>query len=257
MNLYEKRFEIRFIQNKVELIESQKLRHKVFIEEMGGSRNNLSLISNSESDKFDDFCRHLIIIDHKNSTQFPNGKIIGVTRLMLTEDSENGIGFYCSQEFNLNPIISTKKECLEIGRICIHNEYRNTLVLHYLWIELGSFCSKRGVKILFGVASFTGNNIKKIEMALSHIHNDYLAPPKIRPMALEHGYIKMNMVPKEEINKLNALKQMPSLLKSYLRLGAKVGEGAFIDKELNTIDILIMLDVSNMTNKYKLYYEKS
>ena len=66
-----------------------------------------------ESDKFDDFCRHLIIIDHKNSKQFPNGKIIGVSRLMLTEDSENGIGFYCSQEFNLNPMISTKKECLE------------------------------------------------------------------------------------------------------------------------------------------------
>lgn len=256
MNLYQNRFEIRFAQNKIEIIESQKLRHKVFIEEMGGLRNNLSLVSNLESDKFDDFCRHLIIIDHKNSKQFPNGKIIGVTRLMLIEDSKNGIGFYCSQEFNINSIISTKKECLEIGRTCIDNEYRNTLILHFLWIELGSFCSKTGVKILFGVASFSGNNVKKIEMALSHIHNNYLAPPKIRPMALEHGYIKMNIVPKDKINKLNALKQMPSLLKSYLRLGAKVGEGAFMDKELNTIDVLIMIDVSNMTNKYKIYYEK-
>jgi putative hemolysin len=49
---------------------------------------------------------------------------------------------------------------------------------------------------------------------------------------------------------------MPSLLKSYLRLGAKVGEGAFIDKELNTIDILIIVDVLKMTKKYKVYYEK-
>ena len=257
MNLYQKRFEIRFTQNKNELIESQKLRHKVFIEEMGGSKKNLSVVSNLESDKFDEFCRHLIIIDHKNSKQLPNGKIIAVTRLMLTKDSKNGIGFYSSQEFNLNPITSTNKECLEIGRTCIDHEYRNTLILHYLWIELGSFCSKRGVEILFGVASFSGNNIKKIEMALSHIHNDYLAPPKIRPMALEHGYIKMSIIPKDEINKSNALKQMPSLLKSYLRLGAKVGEGAFVDKEMNTIDILIMIDVSNMTNKYKMYYEKS
>ena len=76
MNLYQKRFEIRFTQNKSELIESQKLRHKVFIEEMGGSKKNLSLVSNLEADKFDEFCRHLIIIDHKNSKQFPNGKII-------------------------------------------------------------------------------------------------------------------------------------------------------------------------------------
>ena len=78
MNLYQKRFEIRFTQNKNELIESQKLRHKVFIEEMGGSKKNLSLVSNLESDKFDEFCRHLIIIDHKNSKQFPNGKITGI-----------------------------------------------------------------------------------------------------------------------------------------------------------------------------------
>ena len=123
MKLYQKRFEIRFTQNKNELIESQKLRHKVFIEEMGGSKKNLSAVSNLETDKFDEFCRHLIIIDHKNSKQFPNGKIIAVTRLMLTEDSRNGIGFYSSQEFDLNPIISTNKECLEIGRTCIDNEY--------------------------------------------------------------------------------------------------------------------------------------
>ena len=59
MNLYEKRFEIRFAQNNKELVESQKLRHKIFIEEMGGSNNNVSLVSNLESDKFDDFCKQI------------------------------------------------------------------------------------------------------------------------------------------------------------------------------------------------------
>ena len=93
-------------------------------------------------------------------------------------------------------------------------------------------------------------------MALSFIHHEYLAPSEIRPKALKDGFIAMNIIQKSAINKLNALKQMPSLLKSYLRLGAKVGEGAFIDKELNTIDILIIVDVLNMTKKYKVYYEK-
>ena len=256
MNLYQKRFEIRFTSNKNELIESQMLRHKVFIEEMGDINKNVQSFSNLEKDEFDNHCRHLIIIDHKNSKKFSKSKIIGVTRLMLSDDSKNGIGFYCSQEFNLNPIISSKKKCLEIGRICIDYHYRNTLILHYLWIELGGFCSKNNVELLFGVASFNGNNVKKIEMALSYIHNKYLLPSKIRPIALKHGFIEMNIIPKAEINKLNALKQIPNLLQSYFRLGAKVGEGAFMDKVLNTIDILIMIDISSMTNKYKTYYEK-
>ena len=66
----------------------------------------------------------------------------------------------------------------------------------------------------------------------------------------------MDIIPKEKIDKLVALNQIPSLLKSYLRLGAKVGEGAFLDIELNTIDILIIIEVTNMTKKYKAYYEK-
>ena len=156
----------------------------------------------------------------------------------------------------LSPILLTQKKCLEIGRTCIDPIYRNTLILHYLWIEIGAFCSNNDVELLFGVASFRGNNVNKISTALSFIHHEYLAPSEIRPKALKDGFIAMNIIQKSAINKLNALKQMPSLLKSYLRLGAKVGEGAFIDKELNTIDILVIIDVLKMTKKYKVYYEK-
>lgn len=255
MNLYQKRFEIRFTKNKDELIESQRLRHKIFIDEIVAS-NKKKAKSRIEKDKFDDYYKHLIIIDHKDPTLYPKGKIVGVTRIMLSDEIHKEIGFYSSQEFNLSPIISTQKKCLEIGRTCIDPSYRNTLILHYLWIEIGAFCSKNDVELLFGVASFRGNNVKKISMALSFIHHEYLAPSEMRPKALKDGFIAMNIIQKSAINKLNALKQMPSLLKSYLRLGAKVGEGAFIDKELNTIDILIIVDVLKMTKKYKVYYEK-
>ncbi len=255
MHLYQKRFEIRFTKNKDELIESQRLRHKVFIDEVGAS-NKKKVESKIETDKFDDYYKHLIIIDHEDPRLHPRGKIVGVTRVMLGDEIHKDIGFYCAQEFNLSPIISTQKKCLEIGRTCIDPSYRNTLILHYLWIEIGAYCSTNSVELLFGVASFKGNNVNKISMALSFIHNEYLAPSEIRPKALKGGFIAMNIFQKNAINKLNALKQMPNLLKSYLRLGAKVGEGAFIDKELNTIDILVIVDILNMNEKYKVYYEK-
>ena len=256
MNLYQERFEIRFTKNSKELRETQKLRHKVFIEETGVSEIQYDNPNKLELDKFDDFCRHLIIVDHYKKNNLFKNKIIGVTRMMLDEDSKNGIGFYCSQEFNLNRLISNKKKCLEIGRTCIDPDYRNTLILHYLWKEIGSFCIKNCIELLFGVASFRGNNVEKISMALSLLHNNYLAPYKTRPNALKQGYVNMDIIPKEEINKLVALKQMPNLLKSYLKLGAVVGEGAFMDKELNTIDVLIMIDVLSMSKKYKEYYGK-
>ena len=255
MNLYQNRFEIRFTKNKDELIESQRLRHKIFIDEIGTSNKKI-IESRIEKDKFDDYYKHLIIIDHEKPTLRPNGKIVGVTRIILSDQIHKNIGFYCAQEFNLSPIISTKKKCLEIGRTCIDSSYRNTLILHYLWLEIGAFCSNNSVELLFGVASFKGNNVNKISMALSFIHNEYLAPSEIRPKALKDGFIDMNIIKKNEIDKFNALKQMPNLLKSYFRLGAKVGEGAFIDKKLNTIDILVIVDVLNMNKKYKVHYEK-
>ena len=256
MNLYQKRYEVRFAKNDLEIIESQRLRYRVFIKELGGMYKKDHDNYKREVDKFDKFYRHLIIIDHDNSKKNSDGKIIGVTRLMLSDDCKKGIGFYSSQEFNLKPIEATKKKCLEIGRTCIDYEYRNSLILHYLWMEIGSFCTKNKVDLLFGVASFSGIKFEKIAMALSYIHDQFLAPSNIRPIALEQGYINMDIIPKEKIDKLVALNQIPSLLKSYLRLGAKVGEGAFLDIELNTIDILIIIEVTNMTKKYKAYYEK-
>ena len=72
----------------------------------------------------------MIIIDHKDSILYPKVKIVGVTRLMLSDEIHQAKGFYSSQEFNLSPILLTQKKCLEIGRTCIDPSYRNTLILH-------------------------------------------------------------------------------------------------------------------------------
>ena len=109
MNLYQKRFEVRFAKNDLEIIESQRLRYRVFIKELGGMYKKDHDNYKREVDKFDKFYRHLIIIDHDNSKKNSDGKIIGVTRLMLSDDCKKGIGFYSSQEFNLKPIEATKK----------------------------------------------------------------------------------------------------------------------------------------------------
>ena len=43
---------------------------------------------------------------------------------------------------------------------------------------------------------------------------------------------------------------MPPLIKGYLRLGCYIGEGAVIDPQFNTVDVLIMLPVSAINARY-------
>ena len=256
MYLYENRFEVRFAKTSAEVKRSQELRYKVFIEEMGGrpcQRDSEPLL---EKDEFDDQCRHLILIDHKKNGKKVIQKIIGVIRLVLGSEAKLRLGFSSSREYNLDLLVSSGRKCLELGRTCIDKSYRNSLALHYLWKGLGSYTQANNVSFMFGLASFPGNDVKKISMALSFINEKYLAPTEIRPKALKNGFIDMALVPRGEIDKAEALRQMPSLLKGYLRLGARVGEGAFIDRKLNTIDVCIVIDLNKMAKKYKDYYGK-
>ena len=51
-------------------------------------------------------------------------------------------------------------------------------------------------------------------------------------------------------------KSLPPLLKGYLRLGAYVGNGAFIDKQFNTIDICIVLKLNSLKKRYINLHKK-
>ena len=256
MAIFENSFQVRFAQNRFDLESSQKLRHKIFIKEMGGrfndSRNGHAGL---EVDKYDAYCKHLLLFDI-GSSRVIQGELVASMRLMEQEDANNGVGFSSSAEYDLSPLLMSGNRCLEISRTCVHKNFRNSLALHYLWMELGRFASINKVKFLFGVASFPGNNVNTIKSALSFLFANYLAPADIRPSVLPSSSVDVSNIPLAEISKVAALREMPPLLKAYIRLGAKIGSGAFIDKLLNTIDVLIILDVEKMEGKYRNYYAK-
>ncbi len=257
MYIFEDGFEVRIAANSEEIKESQHLRYKIFVEEMGGRSPLESIGRKLERDEYDEHCQHLLLLDHNKKGNKSDSKVVGVVRLMLGSVAELEKGFCSAQEYDLGVLIKSGNKCLELGRTCVDFSYRNGLALHYLWKGLGSYAREKNVDLLFGLASFPGNDINQISMALSLIHHKYLAPKRIRPKAITECAIDMNIIPRNKIDRLKALGQMPSLLKSYLRLGAVVGEGAFIDRVLNTIDICIIMDLHQMTEKYREYYGKT
>lgn len=66
----------------------------------------------------------------------------------------------------------------------------------------------------------------------------------------------MEILPREAIQPLRAVADLPPLIKGYLRLGGFVGDGAVVDEQFNTTDICIIVKTELVTDKYFKHYER-
>ena len=247
-------FEVRLARKADEVIMAQMLRYRVFVEEYGALVSKSIKRKQIECDEFDKYCDHLILIDKGLDTKNYKNKVVGTYRLLKEEVAIKNGGFYCQNEFDLSKIIGAKRNALEIGRSCIEKKYRGNIGLHLLWGGLGEYIVTNDIKILFGVASFYTQEIASIKEGLSLLHHRYLAREALRIRALNSGFRNMNMLKFETINQDDARRQIPSLIKGYLRLGGRVGEGAYIDRQFKTIDVSIIVETDLMIKKYKDTY---
>ena len=163
--------------------------------------------------------------------------------------------FYTESEFNINKLLSVEGEILELGRSCVHPQYRDKPIMKILWKAISAYIAHYKIKLLFGCASFPGIDIKKYKKHFSYLYHNNLAPNSIRPIALKRNYIKMNYFKKNEIDNEKIFKTLPPLIKGYLRLGVFVGDGVVIDKQFNTIDVCIVLKTNLMMKRYLNHFQ--
>ena len=205
-------------------------------------------------DELDPFCDHLLVIDHnKRST---SKSIVGTYRLIRRPMTQIHGKFYTEGEFDIKNILKTKGEILELGRSCVDKNYRDKPIIKLLWKAISAYMEHYKIKVLFGCASFPGINYKKYKEQLSFLYHYHLAPESIRPKALLPNKVQINYCEKKTLNNYEIFKSLPPLLKGYLRLGAYVSDGAFIDKQFNTIDICIVLKSDSLKQKYLNLHKK-
>ncbi|MDT8343775.1 MAG: GNAT family N-acyltransferase [Thermohalobaculum sp.] len=248
------RFIVRLAETAADVAAAQRLRYRVFVEEMGATPSPEDAADRRERDRFDPYFDHLLLIDRDCTDPDLELGVVGVYRVMRGSVARGGIGFYGAQEYELDLLLNYPRETVELGRSCVDDAYRGGAGMHLLWSGLGHYVAEHGISILFGVASFHGTDTGAISQALSYLHYNHLAPEDLRVRAVEGHFTPMDILPAAQVDRAEAMRQIPALIKAYIRLGGFVGEGAYIDWDFNTIDVCLIMDTARMVQRYWSFY---
>ena len=248
-------FTLRLAQDARDLRAAQRLRYKVFVEELGSDGPGVDHDARLECDEFDPVFDHLLLIDPRRDAATLDD-VVGVYRLLPSDRLGRAGRFYSDQEFDLSPLIASGRRLLELGRSCVHADYRGGAAMFHLWNGLADYVLAREIEILFGAASFHGTDTAALAGPLTYLYHNHLAPEPLRVRARAPHRQEMDLLPADQIDRRAAMVGTPALIKAYLRLGGFVGDGAWIDHAFNTTDVCLVMDTTQMSAKHRDFYAR-
>jgi putative hemolysin len=253
--------EVRLAQTAAEVRQAQKLRYRVFYQEGTAIPNPGRLFARRDVDAYDAICDHLLVIDHaaRDRSALNRPAVVGTYRLLRQALAEDHGGFYTAGEFDIGGLLARHRnmQFLELGRSCVLAPYRNKRTVELLWHGIYAYVSQNRFDVMIGCASLEGTDPKRLALPLSFLHHYSRAPEAWRARALPERYVEMNRMSKEAIDPKAALRALPPLIKGYLRLGAYIGDGAVVDHEFGTTDVLIVLPFSMIDQRYIEHFDPS
>lgn len=222
-----------------ELKAAFTLRHQVFFDSADRDQGRLYDI-----DQFDALCDHLIIVEKDSK------KVVGTYRM---NNSAKVSDFYSATEFNIQKLVQSNKNCVELGRACIDPEHRKGTVISLLWRGIYTYMKNVNAEILFGCSSIKNINSRQSALVLKYFENNNMIdyyyktnPHHSFKVPLLEEYLDNYQLPLSQDQNEESNSLIPSLLKSYLKYGAKVaGEPAW-DAEMQCVDFLTVMRVENL-----------
>jgi len=225
---------------------AQRLRHLVFVEEMGAQPTPLTgAPAGHDIDVFDDFCEHLIV--RTAPVDGERGEVVGTYRVLTPSAARRAGSFYSDTEFDLTRLRPLRDRMVELGRSCVHSDHRSGGVIMALWAALAQFMDRNGMDTVIGCASVSMRDGGHCAASLwARLRETHLAPIdlQVRPRVplpvddLEQG---LDVEP-------------PALIKGYLRLGAKVLGAPAWDPEFNTADLPLLTRLGDMPERYRRHF---
>jgi putative hemolysin len=222
-----------------EVREVQRLRYKVFIENMG--LHSLATPDGLDCDEFDDVCDHLLVRDSETL------KVVGTYRLLNPAGARKLGRLYSENEFDLGRLKHLRGRTVEAGRACIHPDYRGGSVIMLLWSGLADYMRRHQCDYLVGCASVSladgGHNAVAVFQQLREKHfapSEYRVTPHLP-------------FPCQQVEAARGA-QVPPLLKGYMRSGAWIcGEPAW-DPDFESADLFLLMPLANLDGRYARHY---
>lgn len=245
--------EVRLAQTKSDVKRAQKLRYKVFYKNGAAIADAATMLAQRDKDAFDKICDHLLVVDHAaKPTMSGKQPVVGTYRLLRQDVAEKHGGFYTNDEFDISGLMQRQAglKFLELGRSCVLPPYRTKRTVELLWHGVWSYVRRHNLDVMIGCASFEGTNPDALALPLSFLHHYAAAPEGWRASAHSSRRVEMNRIAKENIDTKAALRMLPPLIKGYLRVGAFIGDGAVIDHQFGTTDVLVVMPVSAISGRY-------
>ncbi|MDZ7595555.1 MAG: GNAT family N-acyltransferase [Thiobacillus sp.] len=229
------RYHVSLAVDDSEIREAQRLRHKVFAEEMGARLS--SALPGHDIDLYDPFCDHLLV------RELAGGEVVGTYRILPPDAARRVGSYYSEQEFDLTRLNFLRPRMAEIGRSCVHPAHRSGAVIARLWVGLADYMTRYGYEYIVGCASIGMADGGHIAASVHRqIVERHLAP-------VEWRATPRTRLPVESLDD-GRTAALPTLIKGYTRLGAMVcGEPAW-DPDFNTADLLMLLPMAQLNRGY-------
>ncbi len=273
--------EVRLARTAADVRRAQRLRFQVFCREMSAVPDAAARLARRDIDPYDAVCDHLMVIDHaapgqrcercpdsfvwshflrrtgdrfagKCSARRGGPRVVGTCRLLRQDVAERSGGFYSAGEFDIAGLVARHRGAhfLELGRSCVLASYRNKRTVELLWHGIWSYVLAHRLDVMVCCASLEGTDPDALALPLSFLHHFARAGEAWRVGALPQRRVEMNRLPASAIDRKAALHALPPLIKGYLRLGARIGDGAVIDHQFGTTDVFIVLPVAAIDARY-------
>jgi len=230
-------FQVTLAQTMDDLFECQRLRYLVFNCELGeglaaSERHGL------DTDQFDVICDHLMVRDTAS------GQLVGTYRMQTGYRAKGNLGYYSEQLFDLGPFESIRGETLELGRACVHQDFRNTTALAMLWKGIALYAELCRARYLIGCSSITSQDQDEGLALYDTLREKYLVDQAFRTQPHPEYRCHSNGF-------LTAPPRPPRLFRAYLDISARVCSPPAIDRDFRTIDFLTMIDLQAIPDRVR------
>ncbi|WP_284412716.1 GNAT family N-acyltransferase [Acidovorax sp. SUPP2539] len=235
--------EVAWARHLDEVREAQRLRFEVFASEMGARLN--TSVAGHDVDLFDEYCEHLLVRDTVTR------QVIGTYRVLTPAQARRVGGTYSDTEFDLTRLRTLRSRMVELGRSCVHPDYRHGGVILALWSALADFMVRNQLDTMIGCASIPmlHNGVVSGDAAASiwsQVQKSHLAPIEfhVRPRL---------PLPVDQLDGSLAI-EPPALIKGYLRLGARVLGAPAWDPDFNSADLPMLMRIADLPSRYRKHF---